>query len=212
MCLVVMRGGDGCCRVGLFCVIFFAGTAKIRCSLLSFPRRSGCSPDSSAHPPFSPHPTVNHLQGRSTNPALERGEAEELFREHVQGLYKAALEVFLDLLDKEIQVCACFVGEMSKCCFRGAGAVCGAGGVPGPRGGCGGKVTLSGDAPASAPAACMPGPDSLSPPACPPLQPLVPPREQEEATGLPRPLLRYRDAEPLLEDDPRFGRMPEEYR
>jgi hypothetical protein len=44
------------------------------------------------------------LQGRGTNPALERGEAEDAFRSHVQELYEAALEAFLDLLDAEIKV------------------------------------------------------------------------------------------------------------
>ena len=46
-----------------------------------------------------------HLQGRGSSSALERGEAEALFREHVQGLYEAVLEAFLDLLDKEVKVC-----------------------------------------------------------------------------------------------------------
>ena len=40
-------------------------------------------------------------QGRGSNPALGRGEAEDLFRQHVQGLYEAALEGYLDLLDAQ---------------------------------------------------------------------------------------------------------------
>lgn len=43
-------------------------------------------------------------------------------------------------------------------------------------------------------------------------QPLVPSRQQEDDLGLPRPLLRWRDAEPLLEDDPRFAHMPDSAR
>ena len=49
-------------------------------------------------------------------------------------------------------------------------------------------------------------------PVHPVLQPLIPSREQQQASGLPKPLLRWRDAEPLLEDDPRFGALAEEYR
>lgn len=79
-------------------------------------------------------------QGRGTNPALERGEAEGLFRDHVGELREAALEGFLDLLDSEIK-------------------------------------------------------------------PLVPTHEQQQSYGLPKPLLRWHDAEPLLEDDERFGRL-----
>jgi hypothetical protein len=45
-----------------------------------------------------------------------------------------------------------------------------------------------------------------------PLQPLIPSREQQEEAGLPKPLLRYKDAEPLLGEDPRYERFPEEYR
>ena len=43
-------------------------------------------------------------QGRGTNPALERGEAEALFREHVAGLAAAADDAFLDLLDAAVGV------------------------------------------------------------------------------------------------------------
>jgi hypothetical protein len=50
------------------------------------------------------------------------------------------------------------------------------------------------------------------PPAAAPLQPLIPSREQQEEAGLPKPLLRYKDAEPLLGEDPRYERFPEEYR
>lgn len=38
-------------------------------------------------------------------------------------------------------------------------------------------------------------------------QPLVPTHEQQQSYGLPKPLLRWHDAEPLLEDDERFGRL-----
>ena len=48
------------------------------------------------------------LQGRGSNPALERGEAEALFREHVGGLYDAALGAYLDLLDAELKVGGCW--------------------------------------------------------------------------------------------------------
>lgn len=44
-------------------------------------------------------------QGRGpTNPALERGEAERLFRDYVQDLLDAANEAYLDLLDAVIAV------------------------------------------------------------------------------------------------------------
>jgi hypothetical protein len=52
---------------------------------------------------------------------------------------------------------------------------------------------------------CLPFP-------CPILQPLLPSREQEEATGLPRPLLRWREAQPLLEHDHRFQTLGEPHR
>lgn len=44
------------------------------------------------------------VQGRASNPALERGEAERLFRDHVQDLLDAASEGFLDLLDATLLV------------------------------------------------------------------------------------------------------------
>jgi hypothetical protein len=44
------------------------------------------------------------LQGRGSNAALERGEAESLFREHVGELYDEVLAAFLDLLDAELKV------------------------------------------------------------------------------------------------------------
>lgn len=88
---------------------------------------------------------MKDAQGRGSNPALERGEAESVFRDHVAEMVEDLLEAFLDLLDQEIK-------------------------------------------------------------------PLIPSREQQQSSGLPKPLLRYRDAEPLLEDDPRFARLPEEYR
>lgn len=56
-------------------------------------------------------PRVASLQGRGSNPALERGEAESVFREHVAELQEAVVEGFLDLLDKEIKVGGwCVVG------------------------------------------------------------------------------------------------------
>ncbi|KAL4853106.1 Pre-mRNA-processing protein 40C [Chlorella vulgaris] len=85
-------------------------------------------------------------QGRGSNAALERGEAESLFREHVGELYDEVLAAFLDLLDAE-------------------------------------------------------------------LKPLIPTQQQQAAAGgLPKPLLRYRDAEPLLEDDPRFAALTDRQR
>ena len=54
--------------------------------------------------PTRPAAALPALQGRGTNAALERGEVESLFREHVTGLFEAALEGFVDLLDKEIKV------------------------------------------------------------------------------------------------------------
>ncbi|PSC72075.1 pre-mRNA-processing 40C isoform X1 [Micractinium conductrix] len=81
-------------------------------------------------------------QGRGTNAALERGEVESLFREHVTGLFEAALEGFVDLLDKEIK-------------------------------------------------------------------PLIPSYDQEQSSGLPKPLQRWRDAAPLLDDDERFHALAE---
>ena len=44
------------------------------------------------------------MQGRATNPALERDESERLFRDHVQDLQEAANEAYLDLLDAVILV------------------------------------------------------------------------------------------------------------
>ena len=61
-------------------------------------------PSSHPVPTLPPAPPCLLLQGRGTNPALERGEAEDAFRSHVQDLYEAALEAFLDLLDAEIKV------------------------------------------------------------------------------------------------------------
>lgn len=49
-------------------------------------------------------------------------------------------------------------------------------------------------------------------PRCPPPQPLIPTHEQEQSYGLPKPLLRWHDAEPLLEEDERFGRLGPEDR
>ena len=45
-------------------------------------------------------------------------------------------------------------------------------------------------------------------------QPLIPSQADQAAAGgrLPKPLLRYRDAEPLLEDDERHQHMPAEDR
>lgn len=40
------------------------------------------------------------------------------------------------------------------------------------------------------------------------VQPLLPSREQEELSGLSKPLTRWRDAEPLLEEDARCQRLP----
>lgn len=43
-------------------------------------------------------------------------------------------------------------------------------------------------------------------------QPLIPSREDEHQFGLPKPLGRWRDAEPLLEEDARCARMPPDFR
>lgn len=88
-------GGWATARL-LFHLRVCGGGARVRpCCGASAPQPCTCVP---SHPP-PPSP-----QGRGSNPALERGEAEALFREHVQGLYESALEVFLDLLDREIKV------------------------------------------------------------------------------------------------------------
>ena len=57
-----------------------------------------------------------------------------------------------------------------------------------------------------------PPPPTPPPPTPPTTQPLVPSRDQEQATGLPKPLQRWRDAEPLLEGDPRFEGLRDEQR
>ncbi|GAB4818752.1 hypothetical protein N2152v2_005798 [Parachlorella kessleri] len=84
-------------------------------------------------------------QGRATNAALERGEAERLFRDHVQDLQEAANEAYLDLLD---------------------------------------AVML----------------------------PLLPTSEEQASSGLPLPLLRFKEAVRALDPDPRFHRLPEDLR
>ncbi len=58
------------------------------------------------------------------------------------------------------------------------------------------------------PAHASPPPSSPTPPS----QPLIPSRDDEYQFGLPKPLLRWRDAEPLLEDDARCTRMPPDFR
>ena len=82
-------------------------------------------PPESCAPTPCPSPCLL-LQGRGTNPALERGEAEDAFRSHVQEVYEAALEAFLDLLDAEIKV----GGQAGRQAGRQAGpcAVVGGGG------------------------------------------------------------------------------------
>jgi hypothetical protein len=61
----------------------------------------------SAQGPLSTKPpltTGRGLQGRGSNSALARGEAESLFREHVDALQEAAIESYLDLLEAELRV------------------------------------------------------------------------------------------------------------
>lgn len=72
-------------------------------------RRLGCA--SGLLQPLAPHPHVRSpqvsglcVQGRGSNAALERGEAESVFREHVVALQEEAVEGFLDLLDAEMKV------------------------------------------------------------------------------------------------------------
>lgn len=148
-------------------------------------------------------------QGRGSNPALGRGEAEDLFRQHVQGLYEAALEGYLDLLDAEVRVrwragggcCAGWRAVLGRGPGGGA-ATAGALMEAGARAAGGRGEGPHGPRPAAAP-------HPAAPAASPAPQPLVPSRQQEEELGLPRPLLRWRDAEPLLEEDPRCARMPD---
>lgn len=157
------------------CGGLLAGQPLLRCELT---RASSCP---------VPHPFAP-LQGRGDNPALERGEGEALFRAHVGALYDAALEAFLDLLDKELKV----RGGRGRLCLSptaGSAEI----GVAVERG----YATSLTDS-------MLAGP--------PQSQPLVPPREQEADLGLPRSLTRWRDAEPLLEEDERFGAFPEESR
>lgn len=59
--------------------------------------------------PEGPLFTMTHyarplVQGRGSNSALARGEAESLFREHVEATYDTAMESFLDLLEAELKV------------------------------------------------------------------------------------------------------------
>lgn len=54
-------------------------------------------------------------------------------------------------------------------------------------------------------ARCLPIP-------CPNLQPLLPNKEQQGVTGLPRPLLRWREAQILLEHDHRFQALGDAHR
>jgi hypothetical protein len=39
-------------------------------------------------------------QGRATNPVLEKGDTERLFREHVNNLHRRAVAAFVELLDQ----------------------------------------------------------------------------------------------------------------
>lgn len=52
----------------------------------------------------------------------------------------------------------------------------------------------------------------VQPPTPAPLQPLLPSKEEQDLSGLPLPLLRFKEALQLLDPDPRFHRLPADLR
>lgn len=129
-----------------------------------------------------------------------------------QALYEEVLEGFLDLLDREIKV------GMEPRAGRGAHGCSAVFGLRHP-------ASAVGLVPAFRPPMRLRGAAGLSSILHMPhalihacslfpllLQPLIPSREDEYQFGLPKPLSRWRNAEPLLEEDARCSRMPPEFR